>query len=82
MRFWLRLGNSSFGLYFELGEFRDRQEIMQFCIIEFVGWLRWLFRVAWGQVKVNETVTDSDNLPAPLGITCIANLAVFTAVLF
>jgi len=55
---------------------------MQLWIIKFVGWLRWLFSVVSGQVWVNETVTDSVNLLADLGITCIGNLAVFTAILF
>jgi len=44
--------------------------------------LRWLFSIASGQLEVNETVTDSVNLPAALGITCIGNLAAFTAILF
>jgi len=68
-------------MYFELGEFKDRQEMMQLWIIMFVGWLRWLFSIASGQLEVNETVTESVNLPAALGITCIGSLAAFTAIL-
>lgn len=49
MRICVKL-SSSFGMYFDLGEFKDKQEMMQLWILGFVGWLIWLFSVATGQV--------------------------------
>lgn len=62
-------------------QFKDTQETMQLWMVKSVGWLRWLFSFASGQVEVNETVTDSVNLSVDLGITCVGNLAVFAVIL-
>lgn len=56
--------------------------IMQLLITKFVGCLRWLFSIPSVQLAFNETVTDSVNLLAAVGIPCIGNLAVFAASLF
>lgn len=80
MRFCLRL-SASFEMYFDLDEFKDKQERMQLWILGFVGWLRWLFSVV-GWFEVIETVTHSVILQADLGMTCVGNLAVFAVILF
>lgn len=44
--------------------------------------MKWLSRIALAGRELNETVTDSVDLPAPLAITCRANLNNLTAGLF
>lgn len=81
MRFCLRL-SASFEMYFDLDEFKDKQERMQLWILGFVGWLRWLLASLQDRFEVIETVTHSVILQADLGMTCVGNLAVFAVILF
>lgn len=55
--------------------------MMQWFVIKLIGLLGWLSGFAVAQLELSETVTSSANFPE-LGITCLANLAVFFTSLY
>lgn len=64
-----------FLLYIEMGLLKNLQG-SRLLMIQLVCWLGWLSSFAIAQFDISEGVTGSVNFPT-LGITCVANLAVF-----